>query len=220
MTGKKKRTVAIVATVPIIIGLTFQFFSWKGSTPPQGLGDQLPLTQSPSDEVASSPTSTPAPVPFHHSEPVQKPSHSEEEVKNEVDPYENDLIISTKETKPDNDGNFVRHKVLQTPFKYSLVHVKENVNRDPKSEEEQVLNRTAMVADHVIVKLEHGYTEADLNQLLKTMGYQIRKTSPSSHTYLVSFDGKDTDALDKALSELKKSKMISHAEIDYIIRGN
>jgi hypothetical protein len=148
------------------------------------------------------------------------PPDVHEALKKIQDPFQNDPILTMRETKPDPDGNFGRVKVLNTSFKYPHVRVKETLIKDFSTGEDRVLARIAMVADHVIVALEPEYTEADLTQFLRGLGYEIRKAKPISQTYLISFDGQDVDALDKAIAALKKSKMINTVEPDYILYGN
>jgi hypothetical protein len=138
------------------------------------------------------------------------------------DPYQDDTVIAMTETKPDPDGNFTRTKVVRSKdFKYPLIRIKEGLVKNFSSGEEHLQARTAMISDHVIVTLEPEYSEPDLVRVLKNLGsYQIRKTGRSSHYFLVTFEGTSVDAVDKAIQELKRSKIITSVEPDFIVTAN
>lgn len=136
------------------------------------------------------------------------------------DPYQDKPILFQRETKPDPNGNFTRLTVVRTTSKYPLVRIDEKMNKNYSTQEEHAVSRVAMVADHVMVRLDPRYSESDFQTHLKKMGFEIRRAVPNSQVYLVKFESQDVDSLDKALAKLKESPLVEDLGPDYIVRAN
>lgn len=182
---------------------------------------QIPEPHS-SPVLLPTPTSKGSPTPLAKTPAPEQNPPPTQPMRVLVDPYQDDTVIAQVETKPDPDGNFTRTKVVRSnTFKYPLIRVKEGLVKNFSSGEESLQSRTAMVADHVIVTLEPEYTESDLTNLLQSIGnYQIRKTGRSSHYFLVTFEGTTVSGVDKAIQDLKRSKIVSSVEPDFIVNAH
>lgn len=132
-------------------------------------------------------------------------------------------VLAQEDGPMDREGHYTRLKVVRTDMKYPLVRIEERRQRDPDSGEEKILGSMAMVADHVMLRLEPGYTTQDLERLASATGMQIRKAGTHSRLYLLAFDlgqGNDVHALDKSIAVLKTAKMVGAPEPDYIVSAN
>lgn len=127
--------------------------------------------------------------------------------------------VSLSETEPDADGHFKRIRVLKTGFKYPLLRIEDDLQKNFSSGSESLVKRHSMVADHVIVKLEARYTQEDLQRFVSGQGFEIRKAAPEAGIFLVSFEWREPAAMEKALQTIKKSKIAGVAEPDYILRA-
>ena len=105
-------------------------------------------------------------------------------------------------------------------MKYPLIRVEEKYHRDLQTGEKSLVARKAMVADHVMLKAQDGYTAEDVRRLVASLGMQIRKESAISGYFLVSFEGKDVHALEKSLTTLKSQRAVAQPEPDYVARSN
>jgi hypothetical protein len=81
----------------------------------------------------------------------------------------------------------------------------------------RLLKRVAMVADHVLVRLQPGYTADDLSHMAAEQGGYVRSNIAQSEFYLIGFDGKDVHALDRMVSRLGRTGAIAAPEPDYIV---
>ncbi len=70
-------------------------------------------------------------------------------------------------------------------------------------EDNTLIERRVMPADHVVVFLQDGKTEADLRQALPE-GYKVRRTLLGARRCLVSFDGSKADALAQAIQTMQR----------------
>jgi len=121
------------------------------------------------------------------------------------------------ETEPDRAGRFKRVRILATDFKYPYIRVEEEFVRDPDTGEERLVSRREMVADHVLVKLREGATEADLKELNRKFGAGIRKKMFSPGLYLVQLPEMGVDAVPEAVEAYnREASVIAYSEPDYM----
>lgn len=182
-----------------------------------------PPTQRRPSAVQVSEAKTTSPTPLQKKIPV--PDRASEEAQSGVpstsprDPYAHLPVLSSKETPIGRDGTFSRIRVVRSELKYPLIRVEERFIRDANSGEDQLTQRIAMVADHLLLRLEDGYTEKDLESLSEQLGMKIRKSMPASRLYLIAFEGSDVDALDKSLEKLQAARIVRQPEPDYLVRN-
>lgn len=134
--------------------------------------------------------------------------------------YRNAEVISADSGPGNQYGEFIRKRVLKTQFKYPLVLVEEKITFDPDNGQEVVLTQNAMVADHVLVKLNSGFGRASLEEVAARIGVYIRQALPSSGIYLLGFDGTDVHALNRMVQILHREGVIGIVEPDYIVHAN
>lgn len=83
--------------------------------------------------------------------------------------------LDSRDSEPDSEGRFVRTRLLETDFKYPLIQMEENLKKNAATGQEEILTRAAMVADHVMVRVQPGIGEDELSELVRQCGYAIRK---------------------------------------------
>jgi hypothetical protein len=140
------------------------------------------------------------------------------------DPFEGMPVLAREDGPADREGRFFRLKILRTRMMYPLVRVVERRRRDPHTGEETLLQKSEMVADHVMLRLEPGYTQEDLERLAERLDMKIRKAPVYSKIYLVSFELGDTDgvmlrSLDRTIALLKASRVVAAPEPDFIVHS-
>jgi subtilisin family serine protease len=127
-------------------------------------------------------------------------------------------VQQTQETDPASDGTFVRRHLVDAGGKYPLVLVEETIRRNKTNGRERSLNASAMVADHIVIKLRPGITAADLQDLNETYGATIRRKLSADRTFLISFQEPDIDTLAAAMTDYRdQSEIVQYAEPDYLV---
>ena len=122
-------------------------------------------------------------------------------------------VLATRTTKADAQGRFERVTIEEADFKYPLRRVREVLQRDDPGGHTRTVRRVAMVADHILVKLQPGATEASLRQLCAQHGAAIRRRSRVSGLYLVSLGAADLDAVPRAVATF-------NAATDVVLRAS
>ncbi len=114
-----------------------------------------------------------------------------------------------------------RVRLMRTDFKYPLIRLEETLYLDPKSGAEVLVEQTAMVADHVLVKLASGVDVQTLATLVTAKGGTIRSVKPAAKVYLITISAPlDFDGLPAAIDILKAaSGVITIAEPDFIVHA-
>jgi|GEM_PF-6968312 len=130
-------------------------------------------------------------------------------------------ILRAEDSKPSSDGSFQRVRILRTSFKYPMVRVIENFEIDQATGREFSRGAVAMVADHVAVKLVPGFTFAQLQNLVRSSGGEIRAQSPNGDRFLIGFSGgENPQALEDMIERLGRSTIISDPAPDYLVFAN
>lgn len=148
---------------------------------------------------------------------LQNPDDSAERPENHSLPAINSYfgfaqLLQSTETEPDSKGRFLKVAVYNTDFKYPLIRVAEQWNGP-----ERIHKRSAMVADHLIVKWHESADPIEIAELLEANSAQIRDIDPDSHISLISFEGYDPKNLGRMLKALQNSPLILRVEPDYLI---
>lgn len=133
--------------------------------------------------------------------------------------YQKSSLMSAEETSPDPKGDFKRTQVMRTSFQYPFIRIEEGLHQNFSTGEVNVTQSVAMVADHLMVQLQPGYSVTDLAEFAQKLGYRIRSTVPFSKIYLVTFSGKNPDSLTQAQSQLNKSQIVEISEPDYLVQA-
>jgi len=135
------------------------------------------------------------------------------------DPYADAETVMSR-VGPEIDGVSERQRILRTDAKYPLVYVEETVRIDPRTGNKQARIRREMVADHIVVKLRDGFTEADLKQLNRKYGGTIRRKLriTGHHAYLVALSDVDLSSVQQAVSNYGDEDAVDSAGPDHIVR--
>ncbi len=114
-----------------------------------------------------------------------------------------------------------RVRLVSTDFKYPLVRLEEALYLDPQTGAEVLVEQTAMVADHVLVKLADGVDVQTLATLVTSKGGSIRSVKPAAKVYLVTLAAPlDFDGLPAAIEIFKAATgVITIAEPDFIVHA-
>jgi autotransporter-associated beta strand protein len=117
------------------------------------------------------------------------------------DRYADCTVIDEITTPGVEPGRRVRVRVVKTDMKYPFVRV-EDVWEVSVRGAERLVSQTAMVADHVTVKVKAGTTEADLAAFAQAHGGTILRKlrTPGPGLYIVKFDQAMVDTVPKALA--------------------
>ncbi|MBN1672278.1 MAG: S8 family serine peptidase [Kiritimatiellae bacterium] len=138
-----------------------------------------------------------------------------------LDPLFTDATVRDhRPLPPDARGRVRRTRLLKTHFKYPLLRVDETLAVDAATGPERVVARTAVVADHILVKLRPGMTEDDLGVLNAKYRARIRKKMYAPGMYLVELRGANLDSVERAVREYSQEPLVvKHAERDYIVQA-
>ena len=110
-----------------------------------------------------------------------------------------------------------RVTVIKTQdMKYGKVRIEETYKLNDHSEE-QVLSMNAMVADHVIVKLDDQISEEALENISVAHGFKIRKKMYSPGMYLVETPTAKAHSVPSAISTLSTEKGVRVTDPDYLV---
>ena len=135
------------------------------------------------------------------------------------DRFPGSVVLDTRDGIPDANGRFTRLQLLRTQMKYPLIRVEQTLEMDPATHAEKLIHQTEMVADHVVVELIKGKTEADLVQALEEVGGTIRRklNLDYSSTYLIALPKATLDAVPDAAAKLSQFKsVLNFSEPDFL----
>lgn len=133
-------------------------------------------------------------------------------------PYEGARVLVERERAPDAGGISVRTRLLETKEKYPFVRVEETRRYDSARDETFTIQRVAMVADHILVRLHPDATEAELEALNRRFGATIRRRLDREGVYLVAFRSFDLETVPQRIKDYRESPMVADvAEPDYLV---
>jgi subtilisin family serine protease len=128
--------------------------------------------------------------------------------------------VESRESAPDAEGRVTRTRLLRADFKYPLIRVEETVAKDARTGEETLLKQTAMVGDHIMVKLKPEMTTPGIEELARKHNGQLLKKMSAPDLYLVRFPGAGIDAVPQAVQALTaETNAVAYAEPDFIIHA-
>ncbi|MFA6291284.1 MAG: S8 family serine peptidase [Victivallales bacterium] len=118
--------------------------------------------------------------------------------------------------------------VREQSFKYPLIRIDETITSKGNAAlmtnlaAEETVQRTEMVADHMIVKLKKGANRKSLEDICERKQFSIRQQlKGSQNLFLVAFDVIHANSIMIAIDEMKKeADLIEYAEPDYIVHAS
>lgn len=134
------------------------------------------------------------------------------------DRYEGMSVIESREEPPPNQPRSrwtITKLVNDTRAKYQLVRVEERwtVNAQGPVRTRQ----SAMVADHVLVKLRAQQRIENLLERFNHLDPAVRKHLPSSNVWVISFENAELDTVPRAVQEMRRAvDLVAVVEPDYV----
>ncbi|MBM4148997.1 MAG: hypothetical protein FJ224_08125 [Lentisphaerae bacterium] len=216
----------------------------SGPTDEQGAPPLAPpLSDSPLTPTAGVPSRLPAPSRpnTHVASPLAAGNEGVMDPGGVKDRYTANEILDERTSPPDANGQYERVRVVKTRMKYPLVRVVDRLQvsgvrgqvsgvLSPESGVpspatrhsplDTLLSQTAMVANHVTLKVTEGTTEAQLAAYAQAHGGTIlRKLRvPGPGTYLVAFDQATVDTVPNAVAALSHpSAPVEYVNPDYVV---
>ncbi|HYE05787.1 MAG TPA: S8 family serine peptidase [Planctomycetota bacterium] len=126
--------------------------------------------------------------------------------------------LAEREEAADARGEVRRARVVRAGGKYPLVRVEERWAGRPGGAGARLIERQAMVADHLMVSVQPGTSRQELEAALAGEGLALRDLKPASGVALVSFDGVDLDAMAAAQAKLGTlADVVRGAEQDWLV---
>ena len=113
-------------------------------------------------------------------------------------------------------GLVTRVVMLQTDFKYPLIRVEETYKSATQAATRIAAKQVAMVADHVLVKLQPSVGEEAFSKRLKEIGYELG-SRVSEGCYLVILPDAGANSVSRAIKLLTaQPNLVAYAEPDYL----
>jgi subtilisin family serine protease len=127
-------------------------------------------------------------------------------------------IVLDARTRPlsGSPGAQVEERLVRTKHKYPLLRVEDRY--ESVGGKRTLVQRTASVADHLMVKPRPGATEAEVLAEVGIAGAAVRKKMPTSGVWLVSFPASGVEGVARALGSGKGGrKATAYAEPDHVV---
>lgn len=133
-------------------------------------------------------------------------------------PVDESLILDRRVTTVSKDQK-KRELLVNAGGKYPFHRVEETLRKNDGTDTYTVISRTEMVADHVLVKLQEGRSEADLQAMLQKYGVSTQRELTLPGHYIVSLKAPALDAVPEALSVFSaEMAVLAYVEPDYFSR--
>ncbi|MFC1479096.1 Ig-like domain-containing protein [Planctomycetota bacterium] len=130
--------------------------------------------------------------------------------------FRNAPVLEEKISPQDEDGSYTRVRIIKTDMKYPLVRIEDEIRKI--DDKETIVKHTAMVADHVIVKVKKGTDQETLAKICEEQGMNIRRKLSIPGVFLIQVPKVTVDAVSDTSSILNKQlKHITYAEPDYLV---
>jgi len=138
------------------------------------------------------------------------------------DRYEGMAVIDLREEPPPNQprSRWTVIKLINDPkAKYPLLRVEERwtINAQGPVRTRQ----SAMVADHVLVKLRAQQRIGVMQERFKHLDPAVRKHLPSSNVWVIGFEDAGLDTVPRAVQEMRRAgDLVAVVEPDYVSASN
>ncbi|MDD3275506.1 MAG: S8 family serine peptidase [Kiritimatiellales bacterium] len=130
-------------------------------------------------------------------------------------PVDDAKILDQRVTDVSKDRK-KRELLVNAGGKYPFHRIEETLVKNEGSDTYTIASRTEMVADHVLVKLQDGQSEDDLQSMLNGYGISILRALSLPGHYIVSLKAPTLDAVPEALSVFNaESNVLAYVEPDY-----
>lgn len=121
--------------------------------------------------------------------------------------------------EPAGDGLWRRERGIKAAFKYPLLSVEEFFAADDQGQPTKLVRQVAKVADHVLVKPQHGVSDQDLMDKVQALGGTVRRLQPNSGTWIVAFPYQGLKTVSDGIALLKETQLVQIAEPDYLVHA-
>ena len=126
--------------------------------------------------------------------------------------------VLVQDDPPNPAGEFKRVSILRTTLKYPLIRVEDQIVLEGHLNEERILRRRAMVADHVLVKAQPGVNANQLAAVAAKYGGGIRRLMRTPGLYLVTVPTTSAESLPQAIAGLNTERgVLQYAEPDEVV---
>jgi|GEM_PF-6771868 len=113
----------------------------------------------------------------------------------------------------------IRELLVKAGGKYPFHRIEETLLKNDGTDTYTIASRTEMVANHVLVKLQNGKSEADLRVMLQSYGVSILRELTLPGHYIISLKEPTLDAVPEALSVFSTEiATLAYVEPDYFSR--
>ena len=127
-------------------------------------------------------------------------------------------VLETRETEPDERGHFQRTSLTRTKLKYPLVRTEETVEQAVALQHPHTVAEKSMVGDHVLVKVQPGTTDQEVEGLAAKYGGHIRKKMYAPNMWIIAFSNATLDTVPSAMQALSAEPTVVYSEPDYLAR--
>jgi len=133
-------------------------------------------------------------------------------------PVDESLILDQRITTVSKDQK-KRELLVNAGGKYPFHRVEETLRKNDGADTYTIISRTEMVANHVLVKLQEGRSEADLQAMLQKYDVSIQRELTLPGHYIVNLKAPTLDAVPEALSVFAaEMAVLAYVEPDYFSR--
>ncbi len=124
-------------------------------------------------------------------------------------------LVQSIRSRTNAQGRFLKVEIYNTDFKYPLIRVAEQWD-----ESRGLSARSAMVADHLLVRWKNEAAAEEIAQFLIQQDAQIRDLDADSQIAIISFDGLDPRSLVRMLKSFKESPLVESVDPDYLTKNH
>jgi hypothetical protein len=120
-------------------------------------------------------------------------------------------LVQSLRSRTNAQGHFLKVEIYNTDFKYPLIRVAEQWD-----ESRGLSARSAMVADHLLVRWKDEAAAEEIAQFLIQQNAEIRDLDADSRIAIIAFDGLDPRSLVRMLKLFKESPLVEAVDPDYL----
>jgi subtilisin family serine protease len=137
-----------------------------------------------------------------------------------ADLFKNAKVLASHDDPPNAAGEFHRVSLLQTDMKYPLIRLEEQLVRQGHLGDENVISSQAAVADHLVVQLQPGSSEQDLQAVVAKNGGRILQQMAVPGLYLVQLPTPTLNSLPQAITKFSaETGTLQFAEADTVVHA-
>jgi len=123
-------------------------------------------------------------------------------------------LIHQLKTETDSEGVYSKLSIYQTDLKHKNILVEEDFSA--LDESGSAIRSIAMAADHLLIQIDDGTSDANLSQALAELEIQLEPTETPG-LYRASFDGSDPIKFHETQQALQEAPGLKFSEPDYVI---